>query len=505
MIKKIKSLFYAFSILSLLVVLTTNCKKDNNSNDSTIKDVDGNVYHSVTIGSQTWMVENLKVTHYRNGDPIANVTDNDTWKNLSTGAYCDYSNSSNISMTYGRLYNWYAVIDNRILAPVGWHIASDEEWMTLIEGISAGSLKEAGTTHWDSPNEGASNETGFTALPGGQRNSYGFDSFGFHQLQAFGNWWTSSSGSIVWNMSYNTNYVSDEYASANDGNSVRCVKGELLAKKNPIINWLDPADILFGTLLNDSQLNATSDAEGTFIYSPPLGTKLNVGSNQILKVDFIPTNTLNYNSSSKTVHINVIALPIVTDIDGNIYTTVKIGTQEWMVENLKTTRYNDGSSIPLVTDFAAWGNLISPGYCWYNNDVSNKSSYGALYNWFSVNTGKLAPTGWHVPSNAEWTTLTNFLGGENGAGGKLKETGTTHWNAPNTGATNETGFTALPGGWRGDNGNFYNLNANAFLWSSTNYNTTTAWWRILYYDYNMVYPYEDGSYVLGFSVRCIKD
>jgi uncharacterized protein (TIGR02145 family) len=137
----------------------------------------------------------------------------------------------------------------------------------------------------------------------------------------------------------------------------------------------------------------------------------------------------------------------VSDIDGNDYKTIQIGIQEWMAENLKTTKYNDGNSIPNVTDFIEWSDLITGVYCWYKNDASAyKATYGALYNWFTVSTGKLCPAGWHVPSDAEWTTLYGYLGGAGVAGGKLKETGTTHWISPNTGATNSSGFTALPGG-----------------------------------------------------------
>ena len=135
---------------------------------------------------------------------------------------------------------------------------------------------------------------------------------------------------------------------------------------------------------------------------------------------------------------------IVKDIDGNIYHTVTIGNQVWMVENLKTTRYNDGTAIPNVTDSSVWSKLSTPAYCWYNNDASSyKATYGALYNWYAVNVQKLCPKGWHVASNAEFYALNSFLDGECG---KLKEAGTIHWYSPNKGATNETGFTALPGG-----------------------------------------------------------
>jgi len=196
---------------------------------------------------------------------------------------------------------------------------------------------------------------------------------------------------------------------------------------------------------------------------------------------------------------------IVTDIDGNVYHTVTIGTQVWMVENLKTTKYNDGTAIPLVTDNTAWGNLTTPGYCWYNNDLATYGvTYGALYNWYTVNTGKLAPNGWHVATDAEWTTLTTFLGGESVAGGKLKETGTTHWSNPNTGATNETVFTALPGGYRNSYGPFANAGFFGAWWSSTEFDTGNTWYRLMTSSNGSVGMYN--LYKLsGFSVRCIRD
>jgi uncharacterized protein (TIGR02145 family) len=195
----------------------------------------------------------------------------------------------------------------------------------------------------------------------------------------------------------------------------------------------------------------------------------------------------------------------LTDIDGNNYKTVKIGTQEWMAENLKTTKYNDGTAIPLVTVVASWQLLTTPGYCWYNNDsVVNKATYGALYNWYTVNTSKqLCPTGWHVPTDAEWTILTTFLISESVAGGKLKETGTTHWLSPNTGATNESGFTALPGGYRTNIGAFNLIGNYGYWWSTTQYNADNAWFRNTYYNLNSVArTYLGKGY--GFSVRCVK-
>jgi len=195
----------------------------------------------------------------------------------------------------------------------------------------------------------------------------------------------------------------------------------------------------------------------------------------------------------------------VTDIDGNVYQTATIGPQIWTVGNLKTTRYNDGTPIPLVTDSSVWSNLTTPGYCWYNNDTANKNIYGAIYNWYTVNTGILAPAGWHVPSDSEWTILTTYLGGESIAGGKLKETGTTHWRTPNSGATNETGFIALPGGHRDVNGSFPAMGDDGFWWSATEYSSTgKSWYRNMNYNYAGVVRVSNNK-TNGHSVRIVKN
>ena len=198
-----------------------------------------------------------------------------------------------------------------------------------------------------------------------------------------------------------------------------------------------------------------------------------------------------------------------TDGDGNNYPVIQIGTgksasQIWMAENLKTTKFKDGTTpIPIVTDNAAWKALCTSAYCWYNNEISNKITYGALYNWFTVKTGNLCPTGWHVPTDAEWTTLTDRLGGLDVAGGKLKGTGTAQWISPNKGATNETGFTALPGGYRTLIG-FDAIGYCCKLWSATEYNTNYAKVRYLSNMDSNVYR-DNFNKKFGLSVRCIKD
>jgi uncharacterized protein (TIGR02145 family) len=194
----------------------------------------------------------------------------------------------------------------------------------------------------------------------------------------------------------------------------------------------------------------------------------------------------------------------ITDIEGNVYNTVTIGNQIWMKENLRTTKYNDGSDIPLVTDRTDWGNLTTPGTCWYENSESIGTTYGALYNWYAVNTGKLCPTGWHAPIDEEWTILISCLGGEDIAGGKLKESGINHWESPNTGATNESGFTGLPGGYRNYNGNFDNIVLFGYWWSAKGNETAYAWNRYMNYNYAIVYRYSRRKEI-GYSVRCLKD
>jgi len=191
----------------------------------------------------------------------------------------------------------------------------------------------------------------------------------------------------------------------------------------------------------------------------------------------------------------------VTDIDGNTYHTVKIGTQVWMVENLKTTRFNNGTFIPNIADSASWATLTTPSFCLYNN---YGTIYGALYNWYSVNTGKLAPKGWHVPTDAEWTTLTTYLGGDSDAGGKMKEIGTLHWRTPNIGASNNSGFTALPGGFLDPLGNFEDIGTGCSFWSSSENSNINAWIRGLNHGVNNVEKreYNKNSWI---SVRCIHD
>jgi uncharacterized protein (TIGR02145 family) len=198
-------------------------------------------------------------------------------------------------------------------------------------------------------------------------------------------------------------------------------------------------------------------------------------------------------------------LIVLEDIEGNKYETVKIGEQVWMAENLRTTTLNDGTPIPHVTDNTEWALSKSAAYCWYNNDENQyRDIYGALYNWYTVETEKLCPSGWHVPSEEEWSILVDFLGGNAAGGGKLKQTGLDYWQSPNYGASNSTGFTALPAGNRRSHGVFMDIGYR------------TSWYSTILITEEYARQYEvfwngehinkaSSSLAIGLSIRCIMD
>jgi len=205
------------------------------------------------------------------------------------------------------------------------------------------------------------------------------------------------------------------------------------------------------------------------------------------------------------IGLNGLQAQSVKDADGNIYLTINIGKQVWMAENLKTTKFNDGKPISLVTDEKKWKALLTPGYCFYNNDPANKDIYGALYNWFTVNTKKLCPKGFHVPSDAEWKTMVAFLGDKNTASDKLKESGNDHWKNALINATNDFDFTALPGGTRLYSGFFPEFgNSYAVWWTSTEYSSLAAYNWGLHNTSSKVFNGYDNKQS-GFSVRCVMD
>jgi uncharacterized protein (TIGR02145 family) len=209
------------------------------------------------------------------------------------------------------------------------------------------------------------------------------------------------------------------------------------------------------------------------------------------------TNSLEYKSSTGWV-----SLTTATTVN---YPSVLIGAQYWMEKNLEVTTYRNGDPIPYVTDATAWAALTTGAWCYYNNDPANGSLYGKLYNWYAVNDPRgLCPTGWNVPTDQDWTTLSNNLGGTAVAGGKMKVAGTTRWTDPNTGADNSSGFAGLPGGTRNDAGTFRFVGTSGSWWSSTEDDTTLAWYRGMGYNSGSIGRGGNGK-PSGFSVRCLMD
>ena len=384
------------------------------------------IAHDITIGTQTWTGCNADTEFYNNGDPIPYVDDAVVWASLTTGAWCWYDNNSANETIYGKLYNWYAVNDPRGIAPAGYHVPSEAEYITLTsylgsDSVAGGKLKESGFCHWLAPNTDATNTSGFSALPGGVRTDTGI----YLQIGTGGEWWTST---IT-----NSNISRHLY------------------------------------LLNFSAASSINN------YFNKGGLSL-----RFIKDEVIPCPTC-------------------------IAHDVTIGLQTWTGCNLDVDTYRNGDSIPEVSDPIAWIALTTGAWCWYANYSINGPIYGKLYNWHAVNDPRgLAPVGYHVPTDAEWTVLTDYLGGLPVAGGAMKEEGFCHWETPNTGATNTSLFTGLPGGYRDDIGDYGYIGSYGFWWSSTEGSINGAWFRFLFNiggnANKSIYDKTD-----GLSVRLIKD
>jgi uncharacterized protein (TIGR02145 family) len=244
----------------------------------------------------------------------------------------------------------------------------------------------------------------------------------------------------------------------------------------------------------------TSDGSGIGSFTSSI-TGLQPGTTYYLRV--YATNGAGTGYGNQ-ITFTTLAAGQFTDIDGNIYDTVAIGTQVWMKQNLKVSKYRNGNTILTNLSNSSWQGATSGAYAIYNNTAANDSMYGKLYNWYAVADSRgLCPTGWHVPSDAEWTTLENYLGGSSVAGGKMKAVSPL-WLSPNTGAINTSGFTGLPGGYRFNSGTYNNVGLSGYWWSSTQFSTPNAWYRYLYYNYGGVSRF-DSAKSYGFSVRCVRD
>ena len=533
---------------------------------NTVTDIDGNIYHIVTIGTQTWMVENLKTTRYRNGDAIGTTTAVTTPFDATSKYQWAYNGDENNVAKYGRLYTWYAATDTRNIAPSGWHVPTDAEWTTLKNHLIAngfnydGTTKDnkiakalAATTDWNTYSGTGTigndltinNSTGFNALPGGTRYATGE----FLYIGLTGVWWSSTGNDVGYAWSRHLYSNSDSLTSyhgytKNLGYSVRCVKDNISFYQIPsviteiITNITSSTATSGGNITSDGGTTVTargvcwnttgnptiadsktSDGAGSGTFTSTMsgltaGTTYyvrayatnNAGTSYGVVVSFT-TSTTNPGNT-------------VTDIDGNVYHTITIGTQTWMVENLKTTKYRNGDVIGTTTGAIPYD--ATSKYQWaYDGNEANVAKYGRLYTWWAAtDTRNIAPEGWHIPTDAEWTSLENYLitNGYNYDGSTTSNkiakalAATTDWATyTETGAigndltkNNSSGFAALPGGYRSYDGPFFAVGDAGFWWGYTQNTYSNAWARSMG-------CYSSGlgrhSYTIsyGFSVRCVRD
>ncbi|MEN8204292.1 MAG: fibrobacter succinogenes major paralogous domain-containing protein [Bacteroidota bacterium] len=638
-----------------------------------LTDMDGNRYRTVRIGEQIWMAENLRITKLPDGEAIPEV---ESFSESNPIAYRWINDDDITTKVYGPFYTWNAAVNGHEgsnlnpsgvqgVCPEGWHLPSDAEWkeLEIYLGMSeaeadetglrgdgmGGKLKETGTRSWKSPNTGASNESGFTAIPDGLNyNGYG--------QQSGVTFWTSSTQSSIdaytRSLYFDKSQIRRGYKTLWDGAVVRCVKNDSLSVSTLAVSrittnyaegggivrgdglehvtergvywensggsgtwrdysaafstsdtfkismkYLDPGtsyrirayatnskgtsygnEVTFTTssdpvlpVISTSVVNGigensvhlggevlsdggspvtaygvcwstasgpliadskTNDGSGTgLFYSHPGG--LDPATSYYIRA--YATNGLGTAYGEET-SFTTLALDPPVDFNGNTYTSVKIGQQIWMAENLKCTHYADGSPIPLVEESSPWDNLeiSDQAYCWYDNDISNSNVYGGLYTWAAAMKGAtsssenpsgvqgVCPNGWHLPSDLEWQELERHLGmskaeAENAwrergefVGGKLKEAGLVHWDSPNIGATNETGFTALPAGYRENSSVDYPLGYRwkgyaTMFWTATSKEESSIWFRMLGSDDSYIGKSDNNYPTVAYSVRCVKD
>jgi len=518
-----------------------------------VTDIDGNVYNTVQIGTQCWTQSNLKVSKYRNGDTIPTGLNNNDWHYTTSGAYAIYNNDPVNDGLYGKLYNYYSSIDIRGLCPTGWHVPTETDWNILAisldsnadttcywwcmqrfqSSLVANELKEISNL-WYNQMPNVTNSTGFSGLPGGLRVRSG----DFLNLSMYG-WW----GAIGLNhqgyrgaryLSSGWNGWDRIFLSPGDGVSIRCLKNTLpQVNTTSVTNVTQSTALVTGevklegeqnttrgfcystipnpTISNDTTINGT----GAGVYS---GTLQNLSPATTYYVRAYATNSVgtSYASVISFISDSIPGLrcpgtPTVSDIDGNFYYTVQIGNQCWTQSNHKSSRYSNGDSIPTGLNNNDWRNTTFGAYAIYNNDPVNDGLYGKLYNYHAVMDSRgLCPSGWRVPSDDEWMTLFNHLGGQGIAGGAMKSTTTQPlpggWISPNTGATNSSGFTALPGGGRTNDGNYFtSLTDRGNWWSTTGLSMyRTFWHTFLDVNFNVALRSHDLP-TAGFSVRCLKN
>ncbi len=525
---------------------------------NSVMDFDGNSYETIVLGDQEWMRQNLKVTHYKNGEPIPQGFSNTEWADLNdtqTGAFTVYNDEPANADIYGNLYNGYSVFDNRGICPEGFHIPTDEEWMELemylgmsyeeshdygnpYRGTDQGSQMAGNGDLWNDSyleDDADFGTSGFLAIPGGTRSNVGC-----RDMNNICKFWSStpfgSSHSQI-----TTRYLWYEFANSfiggpdkGDGNSIRCINGappvygctdESACNYDPMAEAED-GSCWYAANYYDCDGNCLHDADGDGVCD-----ELEIyGCTDPEAMNYIPDATEEDGSC-------LYPIDSVVDYDGNSYGTIQLGDQRWMAENLKVTHYNNGDPIPtgfLPYDYS-WADLADDetgAYCvypwdnWGNNIQSCygdcAETYGNLYNWYAVADDRgVCPDGFHIPSDEEFMTLEMFLGMSYDDAHDVGDRGTdqgsqlagfaNYWNHywPEDGlednpAFGSSGFNAIPGGTRVYH--YETCEENSWFWTSTAFNETDACNRWIERNHTGVFRYcENVDKYRGFSVRCVED
>lgn len=545
----------------------------------TVQDADGNIYHTVKIGNQVWTVENLRTTKYNDGTPIPHVTGDAEWKALASPGFCYYENRPANGEKYGALYNWWAASSDRI-APKRWKVPTHEEQMALRDYLIANGYNHDGTkegnkvakamtakTDWDSdPTPGNAghdltnnNRAGFTALPAGSRWNDG----SFHAMGKSVYWWSTTKGE-----GEGSHMSSIHSRFAKYGNNQHHDRSGFCIRLLRDADESAQASSIRGTVKDSSGAglagacvkvestgqSTTTDANGNFSMvlvglAPVAQTVTDKGYIDYRRdvITVTKEGYLDYQIHVPGQDTGEIAIEMidcagtVTDADGNVYQTVKIGDFVWTTTGLKTTKYSDGTPIPNVTDDKEWQALSSPAWC-YNENKPENGKNGLLYNWWAASHPRIAPKGWHVPSVEEQLAFRRYLvrNGYNFDGTQYPEwkgdynqekekenklgksvAGRIGWQYRITDKSgnvwekelliserpelnNKTGFNCLPNGARWCDGSFHNLTGSCYMWSSTPQSSDRGWlssvhnWSRYLGDSHHVKP-------SGFGIRLLRD
>ena len=456
---------------------------------------DDQTYDVVAIGDQCWFQENLQRTQFANGDDLDVFPAGEAWNNTLEGAYGVYGDNEAEVETYGLLYNYAAAADPRNVCPTGWRVSTENDWQNLIyetgNYFDAGALKEAGTLHWAAPNSGATNESGFTALPGGER---GFGAIGDVERGTAGLFWTSDGGGGDGGRSVRLEHDNEEITvstiGASRGQAIRCLKVE------PSFGCTDVNFLEYDP-------TATVDDGGCLIPSHP-------GCMDDGFEEFDPQANVDDGSCATLVGCSE---STAVNYGGYEYAVVGIGTQCWFKENLRVTNYRNGDEVQNLQDPVEWSNTNSGAYVAVLNDNALAAEFGYLYNGMAVTDSRhLCPVGWHVATDEEWKTMESFLGvpflelDMTGIRGEAEGVGEAmRMDYPNDTwyGTNTSGFSGWPGGSREGQGYFSEPGFNGRWWAPSE---NGSWYSFRELDYGTsgIFREEYMNPRFGLSVRCLR-